>query len=78
MNCIRTHSYLLRKLSTKDAPSGSSDPDLGDLTLYDPWGNLAIFYKDFAYASGLVKLGKIESGIEKLAEISGFIAFFPS
>lgn len=63
-------SYLPRKLSTQDAPSGS-DPSIGDFTLYAPWGNLAIFYKDSGYASGLIGLGKIESGIEKLAGIKG-------
>lgn len=61
-------SYLPRKLSIEDAPSGS-DPDLGDFTLYAHWGNLAIFYKDFSYSNGLIILGKIESGIEKLANI---------
>jgi len=63
-------SYLPRKLSTEDAPSGSN-PEIGDLTLYAPWGNLAIFYKDFGYANGLIKLGKIESGLEKLADMKG-------
>lgn len=33
---------------------------------YAPWGNLAIFYKDFGYASGLVILGKIDSEVEAL------------
>ncbi len=63
-------SYLPRKLLTQDAPSGS-DPSLGDFDLYAPWGNLAIFHKDSGYASGLIVLGKIESGIEKLAGIKG-------
>jgi hypothetical protein len=61
-------SYLPRKLSTQDAPSGS-DASVGDFTLYSPWGNLAIFYKDFGYANGLIKLGKIESGVEKIAYV---------
>lgn len=61
-------AYLSKKLSTQDAPSGS-DPSVGDFTLYAPWGNLAIFYKDFGYANGLIILGKIEFGIEKLANI---------
>lgn len=63
-------SYLPRKISTQDASSGS-DPSIGDFDLYAPWGNLAIFYKDSGYASGLITLGKIESGIEKLAGIKG-------
>ncbi|MGO4271918.1 cyclophilin-like fold protein [Paenibacillus sp. TAF58] len=32
---------------------------------------MAIFYKDFGYANGLVRLGHIESGVEKLSKISG-------
>lgn len=63
-------TYLPRELSTKDAPSGSN-PSVGDFTYYSPWGNLAIFYKDFGYASGLIKLGHIESGIDKLANMKG-------
>jgi hypothetical protein len=58
-------SYLPRKLSTEDAPAGS-DPSVGDITYYAPWGNLAIFYRDFGYASGLVILGKIDSDVEAL------------
>lgn len=61
-------SYLPRKLSTEGAPSGS-DPSVGDFTYYAPWGNLAIFYKDFGYSNGLIILGKVESGIEKLASL---------
>ncbi len=52
-----------KRLSTENAPSGS-DPSVGDITYYAPWGNLAIFYRDFGYASGLVILGRIDSGIE--------------
>ncbi len=58
-------SDLPKKLSEKDAPSGF-DPSVGDITYYAPWGNLAIFYKDFGYASGLISLGKIDHGIELL------------
>lgn len=58
-------NYLPKKLSTENAPSGY-DPFVGDITYYAPWGNLAIFYKDFGYANGLVHLGKIDSGIELL------------
>lgn len=56
-------SDLPRRLSTQDAPSGS-DPSVGDIAYYAPWGNLAIFYRDFGYSSGLVILGEIDSGIE--------------
>ena len=53
-------SNLPKRLSTEGAPSGS-DPSVGDITYYAPWGNLAIFYRDFGYSSGLVILGKIDS-----------------
>jgi hypothetical protein len=56
-------SNLPKRLSTENAPSGS-DPSVGDITYYAPWGNLAIFYKDFGYSRGLVILGKIDSGME--------------
>ena len=60
-----------RKLSTKDAPAGI-DPDLGDITYYAPWVNIAIFYKDHTYSSGLIHIAKIDSGIEFL-QVSGSI-----
>ncbi|MED3910879.1 cyclophilin-like fold protein [Peribacillus simplex] len=63
-------SLLPKRLSTEDAPSGS-EPSVGDFTYYSPWGNLAIFYKDFGYSNRLIKLGKIVSGTEKLAGING-------
>jgi hypothetical protein len=56
-------SYLPRKLSTTGAPAGS-DPSVGDIAYYAPWGNLAIYYKDFGYSSGLVILGKIDGEVE--------------
>jgi len=58
-------SYLPRKLSTEGAPPGS-DPSVGDVSYYAPWGNLAIFRRDFRYSSGLIKLGKVDTGLEAL------------
>ncbi|MFM5570926.1 cyclophilin-like fold protein [Aeromonas veronii] len=58
-------AYLPRKLTTQGAPKGI-DPNVGDLTYYAPWGNLAIFYRDFGYSTGLIKLGRIESGLSHL------------
>jgi hypothetical protein len=63
-------SDLPRRLSSAGAPEGL-DPEVGDITYYAPWGNLAIFYRDFDYSPGLVKLGRIDSGIEELADSSG-------
>jgi hypothetical protein len=59
-NSTEKISNLAKKLSTKGAPAGI-DPSAGDIAYYAPWGNLAIFYKDFAYSRGLVKLGQIDS-----------------
>lgn len=60
-------SYPPRKLDTQGAPS-SCDPSAGSFTYYAPWGNLAIFYHDFRHSNGLVPLGRIETGVEKLAD----------
>jgi hypothetical protein len=62
-------SYLPKRLSTEDAPSGI-DPSVGDITYYAPWGNMAIFIRDFGYSSGLIPLGKIDGDIEAL-NVSG-------
>jgi hypothetical protein len=56
-------SDLPKRLSTQGAPPGV-EPSIGDITYYAPWGNLAIFYKDFGYSPGLIKIATIESGIE--------------
>ena len=58
-------AYLPRKLSTEGAPAGS-DPSVGDIAYYAPWGNLAMFYKDAPYARGLLPLGRIDTSIEAL------------
>lgn len=56
---------LPRRLSTEGAPEGV-DPEIGDITYFAPWGNLALFYRDFGYSRGLVRLGRIEGGIAAL------------
>ena len=58
-------AYLPRKLTTQTAPEGI-DPQVGDIAYYAPWGNLAIYYKDFGYSSGLIRLGRITSGLDAL------------
>jgi hypothetical protein len=59
-------SNLPKRLSSDDAPPGF-DPSVGDIAYYAPWGNLAIFYKDFGYSRGLVSLGKLDEGTDVLA-----------
>ena len=58
-------SDLPKKLTTKDAPKGYK-PSAGDIAYYAPWGNLAIFYKDFSFSDGLIAFGKIDSDINTL------------
>jgi|GEM_PF-1962823 len=62
-------SMLSKRLSTEAAPTGS-DPSVGDFAYYSPWGNIIMYYKDSGYANGVIKLGKIESGVEKVGNIN--------
>ena len=59
-------AYPPRKLSTQGAPAGF-DPEVGDIAYYAPWGNLALFYKDFGYSAGLIRLGRFDAGVEALS-----------
>ena len=63
-------SYLDQQLSTADRPA-SYDPQIGDIALYIPWGNLAIFYGDIGNSSDLVPMGKVISGLELLSAMEG-------
>ncbi|NOK31707.1 hypothetical protein D7W79_14170 [Corallococcus exercitus] len=58
-------SDLPRRLSTTGAPSGTA-ASAGDISYYAPWGNLALFHKDFRHSPGLIRLGKLDSGVEAL------------
>lgn len=58
------------RLSTQGAPDGH-EPAAGDMALYAPWGNIALFYRDFPWSSGLVLLGRLQRGAETLAAMSG-------
>ncbi|MDX2821221.1 cyclophilin-like fold protein [Streptomyces ipomoeae] len=58
---------LPRRLSTSGAPDGA-EPKAGDLACYAPWGNLALFYRDFPYSEGLIILGHVtDDGTDRLA-----------
>lgn len=62
-------AYPPEKLPTEGEPDGC-DPEVGDLCLYAPWGNLCVFYEDFRYSQSLIKLGYVESGMDILADAS--------
>ena len=63
-------AYPPEALPTEGEPDGC-DPDVGDLCLYAPWGNLCIFYQDFRYSQSLIKLGHIKSGMDRLSGTNG-------
>ncbi|WP_295162672.1 cyclophilin-like fold protein [uncultured Brachyspira sp.] len=64
--------YLSKKLNTQNEPDGIN-PKAGDITYYAPWGNIAIFYKNFRYSNNLIYLGKFEnaSDVSKISDIKG-------
>lgn len=68
-NGIEKIAYIDFELPTQEEPDGC-DPDVGDLCLYAPWGNLSIFYQDFRYSDSLIKLGHIDSGMEIISGIN--------
>ena len=72
-NSTEKIAYPPRKLTTLGAPA-SCDPSKGDFALYAPWGNLVIFYNDFTASPGLVPLGRVKSGLGKLAAMNGRFA----
>lgn len=69
-NGIEKIAYMENELPTEGEPD-EFDPDVGDLCLYAPWGNLSIFYKDFRNSNGLISLGHMDSGIEVISNMQG-------
>lgn len=70
LNGIEKIAYMDNELPTEGEPD-EFDPDVGDLCLYAPWGNLSIFYKDFRNSNGLISLGHMDSGIEVISNMQG-------
>lgn len=68
-NGIEKITYMDNELPTEGEPD-EFDPDVGDLCLYVPWGNLSIFYKDFRNSNGLISLGHIDSGMEVISNMN--------
>ena len=63
-------SYLPNSLNLGSAPR-SCNPQKGDITYYIPWGNLAIFVRDFRPSENLVPLGKLSPEALKAIQESG-------
>ena len=57
-------------LSKEGAPVGY-DPVAGDIACYGPWGNIAIFYRDYGYGRGLIPVGRIDGNGISLFQMSG-------
>jgi hypothetical protein len=58
-------AYLPRKL-TEEAKGLFGNEQPYDICYYIPWGNLALFYADYSYSSGLIRLGRFDEGYEAL------------
>lgn len=69
-NSTEKIAYITDTLNTDGEPDGC-DPDIGDFCLYEPWGNLSVFYKDYKYSNSLIKLGKVESGLDIMTKQNG-------
>ena len=63
-------AYLETQLPTEGEPD-EFDPDVGDLCLYEPWGNLSIFYQDYRTSNGLISLGHLDSGVDVITNMQG-------
>lgn len=58
--------YPSPALTTKGVTRGCA-PTPGDITIYAPWGNVAIFCKSWSHSNDLIKIGRIDgNGIEAL------------
>lgn len=60
------------KLDTEGAASGC-EPVPGDITIYAPWGNVAIFCKSWSYSNDLIRIGHIDDGGIELLSVPGDI-----
>lgn len=58
-------AYLPRKLS-ESGLEPFDDEAPGDVCYYAPWGNIVFYYAGYRYSSGLVRLGRLDGGIEPL------------
>ncbi|THK39027.1 MFS transporter [Ensifer sp. MPMI2T] len=58
-------AYLPRRLNL-EARGPFPDAAPGDLCYYIPWGNLAFFYGNYRSTSDLIRLGRLDGGVEPL------------
>lgn len=67
-NNIEKICRLQDELTTEGVDTGV-DPDIADVTLYIPWNTLVFYYDDYGYNDDLISIGRVESGMELLAEM---------
>jgi len=60
-----TRNAFTTSLQAGDGWRGCT-PSAGDLSYYAPSGNLAILHRGFAYSSGLIRLGHLETGLDAM------------
>ncbi|MCA1444263.1 MFS transporter [Ensifer sp. IC4062] len=65
-------AYLPRKLNL-EARGPFSDAAPGDLCYYIPWGNLAFFHGNYRSTSDLIRLGRLDGGVEPLLTRGEFL-----
>jgi hypothetical protein len=58
-------AHLPRRLD-EGGLAGFDDEAPGDLCYFRGWGNLAFFHDDYRYRGDLIRLGRIEGGVEPL------------
>jgi hypothetical protein len=58
-------AYLPRKLTQKGGGAFQNEAP-GDLCYYAPWGNLVFYHGSYHYSDGLIRLGRLDGGIEPL------------
>lgn len=58
-------AYLPRKLTEeRSGPFGNEAP--GDLCYFAPWGNLALFYANYRWSDGVIRLSRFAGSLEPL------------
>ncbi|MCC8023801.1 MAG: hypothetical protein LIP16_00595 [Clostridium sp.] len=70
-NATERITYPPQALVTEGTEAGF-EPRTGDLALYIPWGNIAVFCEDFRYSEQLIPIGRIESGQEVFDSLDRF------
>ncbi len=63
-------AYLNPKLNVGEAPTHMT-PQTGDVAYYIPWGNLAVFVRNFRASESLVPLGRMSEEAWRALQSSG-------